>query len=186
MSDALGVDKQSCDPIPLALERALFVRFWIWLGIVGSLIFAGVTAISILVAQNLSAVSESAALKAIDRLTGKINDLEARAIDVTAQSRLSQKESYLAAATAKSSAKEAEEQARIAEAELQKVKGQLAAQGAILSAANNIQAITETLATKPGFAELVAANLLGQLKQTQLSKTETKDARLGSGNSLEC
>jgi hypothetical protein len=42
---------RAADPIDAELERALFKRFWTWLGVVGSIVIAAVTTISVLVSQ---------------------------------------------------------------------------------------------------------------------------------------
>jgi hypothetical protein len=59
-------------PIDAALERALFKRFWTWLGVVGSIVIAAVTAISVLVSQFVVYAAKETATRQIDELNGKL------------------------------------------------------------------------------------------------------------------
>jgi chaperonin cofactor prefoldin len=71
------------DALPLALERALFIRFWTWLSIVGGIV-AVITggAWYLIAGQFIPAAKEAArteAIREMDRLSSRLAELDKRA-----------------------------------------------------------------------------------------------------------
>jgi len=98
MTDATG---GTPDPISAELERALFKRFWSWLAIVGSIVIAAVTAISVLVSQYLlltaKSSSEQAAQRALEQLSNKIAFIDNSSVEAAKNSAVNQATSQASA-----------------------------------------------------------------------------------------
>jgi hypothetical protein len=144
------------DPISAELERALFKRFWAWLGIVGTLIIAAVAAISVLVSQVLlqtaKSSSEDAANRELAALSNKIAAIDNSSVEAAQKAAVNQANSEASAIAAASTAKQAEES-------ISKIVNLLETNKAVLNGVGQIQGIADLIAAKPEFARIVTDNL---------------------------
>ena len=126
--------------IPLELERALFVRFWTWLGIVGSVVVVVVAGLAVVASQAVNSVVS-------DRLNAslaKISALESRVTDAAITAGVAQGRTSDAAAAAETKAKQAEQAVKDVQAKLQSAPD-------VNKLLQGTQDATRELASKPEF-----------------------------------
>jgi hypothetical protein len=142
------------DLISAELERALFKKFWAWLAIVGSIVIAAVTAVSVLVSQYLlltaKSSSEQAAQRELEQLSNKIAVIDISSVEAAKKSAINQ-------ATSEASALAAATQAKQAQDLVTKITNLLETNKAVLSGVQQVQAIADLVASKPEFAQTVIA-----------------------------
>ena len=152
--------------IPPELERALFIKFWTWLGIVGTLIIAAVAAISVLVSQTLLLTAKSTSETAVDARLKTMSD-RIDNIDISARASL-QKSSELFGGmqelmnSIKNRSKEADDS-------LIKIRSIAESSIALSANAQTVDEISNKLSASDGFRKIVVGKLDIQLKElTQL------------------
>jgi hypothetical protein len=96
------------DPLSAEIERALFKRFWVWLGIVGSVVIVAVSAISVLVSNVVVYTAKDEASKQIAELKEQLKDLRKTAMDSAIATGIAQSDSEKSAKASKTAATEAE------------------------------------------------------------------------------
>jgi hypothetical protein len=174
------------DPIDAELERALFKRFWTWLGIVGVFVMAAVTAISVLVSQYLIITAKETANKQIEHFETRLKDLQNFSIDSAAATVVAQKVTEKAATSSEALAKSAEDtitksqtaaaaaqaasanaaaKAKDAVDALDALTNKLKSTNALLST-ENLQSLADALASKPEFARVVSNTITQRLEFT--------------------
>lgn len=97
------------DPISAEVERALFKRFWAWLGVVGSIVIVVTSGVSVLLSQAASSLIDTRVSAAIEKINGleaksreSIDRIEARAIDAAISTNAKQAQAIVAADSAQS------------------------------------------------------------------------------------
>jgi hypothetical protein len=145
------------DPISAELERALFRRFWAWLGIVGTLIIAAVTAVSVLVSQVLlltaKSSSEEAAQRELAQLSNKISFIDSSSVEAAKKAAVNQASAEASAIAAANRSKQAEEAVATLSNAIETSK-------AVATSVGQVQTIADLIATKPEFVQIITNNLL--------------------------
>ncbi|MBH5372258.1 hypothetical protein [Bradyrhizobium glycinis] len=156
-SDASAPVGVQLDP---QVERALFITFWKWLGIVGSLVVAAVTAVSVLVSQvvleTARSSSESEARKRLDELSARIKDINDQSIATRKESTDSLGAIYQARGRSDEVLKNALAQLDEANSTIKKLKELHEANKAVLSAPADV---ADALAKNRDFVTLVQSTL---------------------------
>lgn len=145
--------------IPAELERELFKRFWLWLGVVGSLLSLAVSVVVTFLVQSTINVAANAAQDKLDQITSNYGVIDTRALQSAQTIGMAQARSEQAALAAETAAKTASDR-------LNDFNAQLAASQNALLATNSIAEIAEKLKVDPLFAGLIAGrvDVAGKLK----------------------
>jgi hypothetical protein len=160
-----GTEVNQKDALPLALERALFIRFWAWLSIVGAVVvvFTGV-AWYLIAGQFIPAGREAArteALRELDRQSARLTELEKRSD--AAENRLNELLGFLRDKVSIATAQADTATARVASIQ------QLYEQSATISKGfADVNKTVNDLANNHELQEAVADRLSGKVAQLRL------------------